>query len=72
MASGPVGVGIIGAGVISDTYLENLNSFPDIEVLAVGDLFTDRAAAKAAKHRIPIRRRRRQVLPTRASSSSST
>ena len=28
-----VGVGIIGVGVISDTYLENLNSFPDVEVL---------------------------------------
>ena len=34
MASGPVGVGIIGAGVISNTYIENLNSFADTEVLA--------------------------------------
>jgi predicted dehydrogenase len=51
--SGPVGVGFVGAGNISDTYLENLNSFPDIEVLIVGDLLTDRAAAQAQKHGIP-------------------
>ena len=29
-ASGPVGVGFIGTGMISDTYLENLTSFPDV------------------------------------------
>ena len=49
-ASGPVGIGVIGAGVISDTYLENLNSFADTEVLAIGDLFPEVAAAKAAEH----------------------
>jgi predicted dehydrogenase len=47
--TGPVGVGIIGAGVISETYLENLISFPDTEVLAIGDLFPAAAAAKAEK-----------------------
>ena len=31
--TGPVGVGFIGAGMISDTYLENLTSFPDVEVV---------------------------------------
>ena len=41
--SRPLGVGIIGAGVISQTYLENLTSFPDVSVVAVGDLFADRA-----------------------------
>ncbi|HEY4023396.1 MAG TPA: Gfo/Idh/MocA family oxidoreductase [Pseudonocardiaceae bacterium] len=51
--SGPVGVGVIGAGVISDTYLENLGSFPDLRLLAVADLDTERAAAKAAKHKVP-------------------
>ena len=44
---GPVGVGIIGAGTISKTYLENLTSFPDVEVLAVGDIVTEAAQAKA-------------------------
>jgi predicted dehydrogenase len=48
-----VGVGVIGVGVISDTYLENLRSFPDVEVLIVGDLLVDRAAAQAAKWGVP-------------------
>ncbi|WP_375387077.1 Gfo/Idh/MocA family protein [uncultured Amnibacterium sp.] len=48
-----VGVGIIGVGVISDTYLENLASFPDVEVLVVGDLLVDRARAQAEKHGVP-------------------
>ncbi|TCO44262.1 Gfo/Idh/MocA family protein [Actinocrispum wychmicini] len=46
------GVGVIGAGTISDTYLQNLTSFPDLRVLAVADLDTERAAAQAAKHGI--------------------
>lgn len=50
--TGPVGVGFIGVGVISDTYLENLASFPDVEVLALGDLDTDRARSQAEKHGI--------------------
>ena len=49
----PVGVGIIGAGNISDTYLENLSSFPDVRVLAVGDLLEDRAREQAAKYAVP-------------------
>jgi predicted dehydrogenase len=48
-----VGVGIIGVGVISDTYLENLASFPDVEVLIVGDLLLDRAESQAKKHGVP-------------------
>lgn len=51
--SGPVGVGVIGAGVISDTYLANLTSFPDVAVLMVADLDTERAAAQAAKYGVP-------------------
>ncbi len=48
-----VGIGIIGVGVISDTYLENLSAFPDVEVLIVGDLLLDRAQSQAEKHGIP-------------------
>lgn len=48
--SGPVGIGIIGAGVISDEYLQNLGAFPDTRVVAVGDLRSDAARAKAAEH----------------------
>ena len=53
VGSGPVGVGFVGVGVISDTYIENLKSFPDIEVLILGDILTDRAASQAEKHGIP-------------------
>ncbi len=52
--TGPVGVGIIGAGVISDTYLENLASFPDTRVVAIGDLRPDAARAKAAAHGVAV------------------
>ncbi|WP_125133003.1 Gfo/Idh/MocA family oxidoreductase [Microbacterium sp. 10M-3C3] len=51
--TGPVGIGVIGAGVISDTYLENLTTFPDVEVLIVGDLFPERAREKADAHGVP-------------------
>jgi predicted dehydrogenase len=44
------GIGVIGAGVISDTYLANLSAFPDVEVLVVGDLDIDRARSQADKH----------------------
>ena len=45
--TGPFGVGIVGAGMISDTYLENLTSFPDTTVVAVADLFPEAAQRKA-------------------------
>ncbi len=51
--TGPVGVGFIGTGMISNTYLENLTSFPDIDVVILGDLFTDLAASQAAKWGVP-------------------
>ncbi|MCU1681288.1 MAG: oxidoreductase [Amycolatopsis sp.] len=51
--SGPVGVGIVGAGVISDTYLENLTGFPDVRVVFVADLDVTRAATQAAKYGVP-------------------
>ena len=51
--SGRVGVGVIGAGVISAQYLDNLTAFPDVEVLFVADLDLDRARAQAEKYGIP-------------------
>lgn len=53
MARGPVGVGLIGAGNISDQYLIHLSSFPDVRVLAIGDLVEDRARAQASKYGVP-------------------
>lgn len=51
--TGPVGVGVIGAGTISDQYLENLTQFPDLRVLFVADIDEERAAAQAAKWGVP-------------------
>jgi predicted dehydrogenase len=51
--AGPVGVGFIGTGMISDTYAENLTGFPDVRVVILGDLDEQRARAQAEKHRVP-------------------
>lgn len=47
---GPVGVGVIGAGVISNQYLQNLTSFPDIDVRFVADIDLPRAEEQAKKY----------------------
>ncbi|HEU4909844.1 MAG TPA: Gfo/Idh/MocA family oxidoreductase, partial [Propionibacteriaceae bacterium] len=52
--SEPVGVGVIGAGTISNTYLENLTNFADTNVLAIGDLFPEAAQEKATKYEVPV------------------
>ncbi|MDY0945690.1 Gfo/Idh/MocA family oxidoreductase [Frigoribacterium sp. CFBP9039] len=51
--SGPVGVGVIGAGVISGTYLENMTKFADLKVLFVADLDLDRARSQAETYGVP-------------------
>ncbi|WIB62670.1 Gfo/Idh/MocA family oxidoreductase [Curtobacterium sp. MCBD17_040] len=51
--TGRVGVGVIGAGVISDQYLSNLTVFPDLEVLFIADIDLPRAAAQAEKWNVP-------------------
>lgn len=48
--TGPVGVGFIGTGMISNTYLENLARFPDVDVVILGDLDVDLAKARAERH----------------------
>lgn len=50
--TGPVGIGFIGVGMISDTYLENLASFPDVKIVILGDIDLDRAKSQAEKHGI--------------------
>ncbi|MES2094568.1 MAG: Gfo/Idh/MocA family oxidoreductase [Actinomycetota bacterium] len=47
--SGPIGVGLIGAGTISRQYLENLTSFPDIVVHSIGDVYEPVAKERAAE-----------------------
>jgi predicted dehydrogenase len=51
--AGRVGVGVIGAGVISDQYLQNLTTFPDLEVLFIADIDEPRARSQADKHGVP-------------------
>ncbi len=60
--SGPVGVGFIGTGVISDQYLTNLTTFPDLEVLILGDLNPEVAKAQAEKYGIPAHGTAQDVL----------
>lgn len=52
--SGPVGVALVGAGVISTQYLTALSSFPDVRVLAVADLDTARARTRADAFGVPV------------------
>jgi len=53
MSGGRVGVGVIGAGVISNEYLKNLTSFPDLDVRFVADIDLERAKAQAEKFGVP-------------------
>ncbi|OYO17036.1 oxidoreductase [Enemella evansiae] len=48
-SSGPVGVGLIGTGMISTAYLENLTRFPDIRVVVLGDRTPEVARAQAER-----------------------
>ncbi|MEJ5944534.1 Gfo/Idh/MocA family oxidoreductase [Pseudokineococcus basanitobsidens] len=51
--TGPVGVGVIGAGVISHQYLGNLTTFPDLDVRFVADLDEARARVRAEEFGVP-------------------
>jgi predicted dehydrogenase len=50
--TGPMGVGLVGAGNISDEYLRSLTSYPDLTVVGIADLDLDRARAQAAKYSV--------------------
>ncbi len=51
--TGPVGVAVVGAGVISKEYLTNLMGFSDVTVHIVADMFEEVAAARAAEFGVP-------------------
>ncbi|SHL38815.1 Gfo/Idh/MocA family protein [Actinacidiphila paucisporea] len=53
MSDGPVGIALVGAGVISKQYLTALSTFPDVRVLAVADLDVERARAAADAYGVP-------------------
>jgi predicted dehydrogenase len=46
----PAGVALVGCGTISDEYLRNLTSFPDLNVLFCADLDLARAKDQAARY----------------------
>jgi predicted dehydrogenase len=50
--TGPVGVGLVGAGDVSAQYLQSLLGYPDVAVVGVADLDVDRARQVAAAHGI--------------------
>jgi predicted dehydrogenase len=50
---GRTGIGIIGTGVISEIYLKNLTSWPDVDVIAVSDIFMDKATERGAQFNVP-------------------
>jgi predicted dehydrogenase len=62
--TGPVGVGLIGAGNISDQYLTTLTALPDVRVLFVADLDEARAAVQAEKYGVPASGTPTQLLAT--------
>ncbi|WP_172328168.1 Gfo/Idh/MocA family protein [Mangrovicoccus sp. HB161399] len=49
----PLGIGVIGCGVISDIYMKNCAVFPQIRLAAVADLNIEAAAAKGAEYGVP-------------------
>jgi predicted dehydrogenase len=49
-SSGPLGVAVVGCGTVSDEYLPNMTSFPDLNVLFCADLDLARAEDQAAKY----------------------
>ena len=51
--AGPVGVGVVGAGKISDQYLPTWLRYPDLDVRFVADLQPQLARAQAERHGVP-------------------
>jgi predicted dehydrogenase len=51
--SRPLGVGVVGAGVIASEYLPTLTSAPDVTVRFVADSRPDRAEARAREFGVP-------------------
>jgi predicted dehydrogenase len=47
-----MGVAVIGAGTISDQYLSDLVSYPDLDVRFVADVFADRARQQADRYAV--------------------
>lgn len=51
--AGPLGIGVIGCGVISDIYLRRIGDFPQLRLVAVADMRAEAAEARAAQYGCP-------------------
>jgi predicted dehydrogenase len=51
--SNPVSVGVVGAGVISQQYLESMMASPDLDVTFIADLDKERAQDQAQRYGVP-------------------
>jgi predicted dehydrogenase len=60
--TGPVGVGVIGAGKISEQYLANMLRFPDLAVRCVADLLPEVARRQADRYGVAAARSVEEVL----------
>jgi len=60
--SGPVGVGVIGAGKVSEQYLANMRTYPDLDVRFVADLIPDRARHISDRYGVSGSRGTREAL----------
>jgi predicted dehydrogenase len=60
--AGPVGVGVVGAGKISEQYLANMARYPDLDVRFVADMLPDLARAQAERHGVPAHGSPEQAL----------
>jgi predicted dehydrogenase len=49
----PLRVGVVGTGVVSTPYLENMRASPLLDVVACSDAIPERARQKAAEHGVP-------------------
>ena len=54
MSQGPLGVGIVGCGVISGSYLRNVPRYRNLRLVAVTDLVPERARAVGDEYGVPV------------------
>ena len=65
---GPLRVGVVGAGKISEQYLANMAGYPDLDVRFVADLRPEVARMQAEAHGVPGTGPRSRRSPARTSS----
>lgn len=54
MKTRPLGIGIVGCGIIADPYARDLVTYPELKLVGVTDLDTSRAKALATKYNVCV------------------